>query len=352
LSKLPKTAPQVFATADVLLVVTPGVLLLDLAALAEPLRIANRLAVESHASPPPFALHIVAHEKRTTASLPMEIAGTLPLPKRIIGSAENPTWIMLSGVTTQPVNPIPAAQVRAANAATILWLKMIVAPAIASGHARLLTACSGALIAAQANLLDDRQCTTHHDLTKQLREQHPRARVQENRVFVIDGPIATSAGITAGLDLTLAAIAAHCGPALASAVARDMVVYWRRAGADPQHSPLLAHRNHLHAAVHRAQDAVIANPSGKWTVEILAEHAYVSSRHLRRLFTDNAGIAPLAYVQSVRVALARELIASEELSMEQAATRAGFSSARQLRDAWKSAEKSLAGDAKNVLSFH
>jgi transcriptional regulator GlxA family with amidase domain len=341
LSKLPQTAPQVLATADVFLVVTPGVLLLDLAALAEPLRIANRLAVESGAGAPPFALHIVAHEKRTTASLPMEIAGTLPLPKKISGSAQNPTWIMLSGVTNQPVHTIPAAQLRAANAATIHWLKTIVAPALASGHARLLTVCSGALIAAQANLLDDRQCTTHHDLTEQLRAEHPRARVQENRVFVIDGPIATSAGITAGLDLTLAAIAAHCGPALASAVARDMVVYWRRSGADPQHSPLLAHRNHLHAAVHRAQDAVIANPSGDWTVETLAQHAYVSSRHLRRLFTENAGIAPLAYVQGVRVALARELIASEQLSVEHAATRVGFSSARQLRDAWKAMAKEV-----------
>jgi transcriptional regulator GlxA family with amidase domain len=122
---------------------------------------------------------------------------------------------------------------------------------------------------------------------------------------------------------------------LASAVARDMVVYWRRSGADPQHSPLLAHRNHLHAAVHRAQDAVLSNPSGDWTVETLAEHAFVSSRHLRRLFTDNAGVTPLAYVQSVRVALARELIAAEQISVEHAATRVGFSSARHLRDAWK-----------------
>jgi transcriptional regulator GlxA family with amidase domain len=104
----------------------------------------------------------------------------------------------------------------------------------------------------------------------------------------------------------------------------------------------------LHAAVHRAQDAVITNPRGDWTVESLAQHAYVSSRHLRRLFTDNAGIAPLAYVQRVRSALARELIASEKLSVEQAATRVGFSSARQLRDAWKTVVKGLPGDAKNL----
>ncbi len=326
--------------------VTPGVLLLDLAAMAEPLRIANRLALELGAGHAPFALQIVAHEKRTAASLPMEIAGTLPLPKKLVGSVENPAWVMLSGVTTQPVNAIPAAQSRNANAATIAWLKATVAPALLSGHAKLLTACSGALIAAQADLLDDRQCTTHHDLTATLRAQHPRARVQENRVFVIDGPVATSAGITAGLDLTLAAIAGHCGPLLASAVARDMVVYWRRAGADPQHSPLLAHRNHLHAAVHRAQDAVLANPSDDWTVETLAKHAYVSARHLRRLFTDNAGVAPLAYVQGVRVALARTLIASEKMSMERAAARVGFSSARQLRAALKSVGDDLPREAK------
>jgi transcriptional regulator GlxA family with amidase domain len=102
----------------------------------------------------------------------------------------------------------------------------------------------------------------------------------------------------------------------------------------------------VRAAVHRAQDAVLENPSGNWTVETLAERAFVSSRHLRRLFTDNAGIAPLAYVQGARVALARALIAAEKLGVETAALRVGFTSARHLRNAWNGVAEDLPRDAK------
>jgi transcriptional regulator GlxA family with amidase domain len=332
------------ASIDVTLIITPGVLLLDFAAMAEPLRIANRLASIDGATIAPFTLHIAAPTAETMSSLPLFLAGTEALPPALTGTVEHPAWVMLSGVSSAP--DVPPAQMRAATRLTTQWLKSVVAPALATGAARLWTVCSGALLAAEAGLLDGRQCTTHHELTQTLKAKHPRAHVQENRIYVIDGPIATSAGITAGLDLALAAIAMQCGPVLASRVAREMVVYWRRAGGDPQRSPLLEHRNHLHPAVHRAQDAVLAQPDADWSVAGLADIAFVSVRHLRRLFTDNAGVTPLAYVNSVRVAQARELIAAQRVSVEQAATRVGFSSARQLRDAWKTVASDLPGDLK------
>ncbi len=329
---------------DVTLIITPGVLLLDFAAMAEPLRIANRLARNDGASVAPFRLHVAAPSAETMSSLPLVLGGTEGLPAALTGTVEHPAWVMLSGVATAP--DVPAAQMRTASRLTTHWLKSVVAPALTAGTVRLWTVCSGALLAAEAGLLDGRQCTTHHELTHTLKTKHPRAHVQENRIYVMDGPIATSAGITAGLDLALAAITMHCGPVLASRVARDLVVYWRRAGGDPQRSPLLEHRNHLHPAVHRAQDAVLAQPSASWSVSGLAEVAFVSARHLRRLFTDNAGVTPLAYVNSVRVALARELISAQRVSVEQAATHVGFSSARQLRDAWKTVADDLPGDLK------
>ncbi|KPF67241.1 hypothetical protein IP84_13930 [beta proteobacterium AAP99] len=329
---MPAAAPA----TPVWLVATPGVLLLDLAAMAEPLRLANKFAGAKT-----FELQMAGPAGAIQSSLPVQLAGLGELPGSLGGSRENPAWVVLSGTTSD----VPASQRNAAEGATVDWLKTVVAPALSARTARLWTVCSGALLAARAGLLNGRQCTTHHELVDQLKKNHPAAEVQENRIFVIDGPVATSAGITAGIDLALAAIGERCGQAVASQVARDMVVYWRRAGGDPQLSPLLDHRNHLHPAVHRAQDAILADPTADWDVENMAAAAHVSSRHLRRLFQDNAGLNPLAYVHSVRVGLAKQALA-RGASVEEAASQAGFGSAQQMRRAWKGMESSLPRAAK------
>ncbi|VTR45591.1 transcriptional activator FtrA [Serratia fonticola] len=117
-----------------------------------------------------------------------------------------------------------------------------------------------ALLAAQAGLLDGYHCTTHHAVIDRLRQQAPAALVKENRIFVEDRGVFTSAGITAGIDLALHLVNQYCGADRALEVAREMVVYFRRSGDDPQLSPWLRYRNHLHPAVHRAQDVMAAEP--------------------------------------------------------------------------------------------
>lgn len=311
------------APTPVVVVATPGVLLLDLAGVAEPFRLANQLA-----GAPPFALSIAAPRPRVRSSLPLDLAGLAPLPRRLPRGA----WIVLAGVAERVV----AAAERARDEARVVdWLRDVVAPALVAGDARLWTVCSGAFFAARAGLLDGRACTTHHTLVEQLAAEHPAARVQANRVFVVDGAVATSAGVTAGIDLALFALGMELGPAAALAVARELVVYHRRAGGDPQLAPWLKHRNHLHAAVHRAQDAVFADPAAPWTVAALADVAHVTPRHLARLFHANAGVAPLDYLQQIRVDHASRLLADDALSVEHAAERAGFSSAQHLRRAWR-----------------
>ena len=198
--------------------------------------------------------------------------------------------------------------------------------------------CAGALSAARAGLLDGRQCTTHHALCATLQAIAPKARVLENRLYVIDGPVSCSAGVTAGIDLMLHLVAELAGPQLACAVARDMVVYMRRSGADPQLSPWLAGRNHLHPAVHRVQDAITAAPCKAWTVTRMAELACTSSRHLARLFHEHVGISPLDYLHTLRITVARELLMASSLDMETVAERAGFGSARHLRRIWNKYE--------------
>ena len=167
----------------------------------------------------------------------------------------------------------------------------------------------------------------------------PSAQVLENRVFVEDGPVLTSAGVTTGIDLALYLIESLAGAALAGQVARRLVVYWRRGPQEPQISPWLAHRNHLHPAVHRAQDAITQSmreePSQRWSLQALAQIACVSPRHLSRLFVQHAGLGVAAYQQRLRMALAQELLAQQpHLSQEQLAQACGLASARDFRRLW------------------
>ena len=156
----------------------------------------------------------------------------------------------------------------------------------------------------------------------------------DNRLYVEDGNRYSSAGVTAGTDLMLHLVAQLCGPAVALAVARHLVVYLRRSGSDPQLSPWLEGRNHIHPAVHSAQDAIAANPARAWTLGALAKVASTSPRHLSRLFNEHAGMSLPDYINRLRVSLARELIGNTRLDMERVAEKSGFGSARQLRRAW------------------
>jgi transcriptional regulator GlxA family with amidase domain len=211
----------------------------------------------------------------------------------------------------------------------IEWLRSGVAdPAL------LLCVCSGSVLAARAGLLAGRECTTHHAHIEELRRAEPRARVLDNRIFVEDGRLFTSAGVTAGLDLALHVIGRQLGARVAADVARDLVVYLRRAGTDPALSPWLMHRNHLHPAVHRVQDAVARDPSAAWNAGELSAVACTSSRNLARLFAEHARCSPLDYVQLMRFAFARQLVTQSRLDLERVAAKAGFHSAQHLRRVW------------------
>jgi transcriptional regulator GlxA family with amidase domain len=216
------------------------------------------------------------------------------------------------------------------------WLATSIAPRLAADprgeRTKLLCVCAGSLLAADAGLLHERQCTTHHEMLDDLQRLAPSAQVLANRVHVIDGPVCSSAGVLAGIDLALHLIDAHCGSAIAAAVAQSMVVYQRRGSDDPQLSPLLGGRNHLHAAVHHVQDAVCENPAAPWTLATLAELANVTPRHLARLFALQVGRSPREYVESIRVASAANAIA-RGVAPKQAISAAGFRGDRQWRRA-------------------
>lgn len=305
----------------VFVVVPPRVLLLDVAGPMEVLRKANLEQAAVH-----FSISYVGPSPTVGSSVGIALAGITPLPDHLPDGA----MVVVSGSADTPLGPPPDGETDAADEAAIVdWLRRAVRPGI-----RLVSICSGALLAARAGLLDGHACTTHHAGMADLARLAPAARVLENRLYVEDGERLTSAGITAGVDLMLHIVAEAAGPATALEVARYLVVYLRRGGADPQLSPWLEGRNHIHPAIHRAQDAVAADPARDWPVETLARIAGASPRNLSRLFNAHTGLTVTDYVNRMRIALARELLTGSTLDMERVAERAGFGSTRQFRRAW------------------
>ncbi|MDW5501558.1 DJ-1/PfpI family protein [Pseudomonas lundensis] len=289
----------------------PHVLSLDVSGPAETLRLAGQ-----------FSLHYISPLPQITCSIGMTLSQLQPLPDRL----EDGAILVVPGVSDSQsfFANAPAEQARR-------WLAALL-PDLQQQRITLVCVCSGALLAAQAGLLDGYQCTTHHEVIDRLRQQAPAAQVKENRIFVEDRSVYTSAGITAGIDLALHLINRQCGATRAMEIAREMVVYFRRSGDDPQLSPWLRYRNHLHPAVHRAQDVMAAEPEAEWSVPQVAEKAHVSSRHLARLFRSHVGISVREYHEQLRLAVAQQRL-QQGYGLEKAALAAGFSSGRQLRRA-------------------
>jgi transcriptional regulator GlxA family with amidase domain len=299
---------------DVVFALLPRVVLLDLAGPADAFRNANQKVPDS------YRLRFVAPTDCLQSSVGLHLGDLEPLPAQLPDGA----IVVIAGITG---SSIPLEE--PAIAAVTQWL--------ASGVTRnglLLCVCAGSVIAAAAGLLANRECTTHFEFIQELRRVEPRARVLDNRIFVEDGPVFTSAGVTAGLDLALYVIGQQLGPRVASEVARDLVVYLRRSGTDPALSPWVSHRNHLHPAVHRVQDAVVRDPTASWTARQLSSVACTSTRNLARLFAEHAQCSPLDYVQLIRFAFAKELVTQSKLDLERVAAKSGFRSAQHLRRVW------------------
>ncbi|CAB3854376.1 GlxA family transcriptional regulator [Achromobacter ruhlandii] len=294
-----------------------GIVLLDVAGPAEAFRVANKLC------PDAFAQHFCGPSTEIESGIPgLHLARIQPLPEKLPPEA----LVIVSGVVGKHIRlDEPEARV------IIDWLA---ARHPADGFT-LMTVCAGALFAAAAGLTRQRECTTHHSCLAQLADLDPSARLHDNRIFVEDGNLVSSAGITAGIDLALHMVSRHCGPRVASEVARDMVVYQRRAGTDSALSPWLEHRNHMHPGVHRVQDAVVRNPAAPWSAQSLAEQAHTSPRHLTRLFREHAGCTPMDYLYQIRVALARDMLRETRLNLELVAEKSGFGSAQHLRRVWR-----------------
>ena len=205
---------------------------------------------------------------------------------------------------------------------------------VSAGARRTCSVCTGAFLLASAGLLDGRAATTHWAFCSELARRHPRVRVDPDRIFVRDGHVMTSAGSTAGMDLTLALIEEDHGPEVARTVARWTVMFLQRPGGQSQFSERLALPGPIASPLRQTLDAIVAEPAADHRLARLAERAAVSERHLRRMFADQTGTSPARFVERIRVEAARGQLEGTEAPIETVAASCGFGSSETMRRAF------------------
>jgi transcriptional regulator GlxA family with amidase domain len=196
--------------------------------------------------------------------------------------------------------------------------------------ARIASVCTGALVLAEAGLLDGRRATTHWQFVRNMQRRYPKITVEEDRIFTIDGPIWTSAGMSAGLDLALALVEKDLGAEIARVVAKLLVVYHRRAGGQSQFSTLLdldATSNRVQTAVTYAKEQL----SSPLSFETLPNAAFLSPRQFSRLFREETGQSPARAFERLRVESARLMMEADRFSAEEIARKNGFGNRERMR---------------------
>jgi transcriptional regulator GlxA family with amidase domain len=207
--------------------------------------------------------------------------------------------------------------------------------AAAARSRRVTSVCTGAFLLAEAGLLDGRRVATHWSAVDLLAQRHPAIEVDRDSIFVRDGDVWTSAGVTAGIDLALALVEDDCGRATALEIARWLVVFAKRPGGQAQFSTPLAAQLAERQPIRAAQELARAQPEADLTVEALAEHAHMSVRGFARAFRREVGVTPAAYVETVRVECAVELLQTTAAGAEQIAATCGFGTPETFRRAFR-----------------
>jgi transcriptional regulator GlxA family with amidase domain len=196
---------------------------------------------------------------------------------------------------------------------------------------RVTSVCTGAFLLARAGLLDGRRATTHWAACAALSRSYPTIEVEPDPIFVRDGNVYTSAGVTAGIDLALALVEEDLGPQVALNVARSLVLFVRRSGGQAQFSSGLAGQAASRPGIRELQQWINDHLANDLSVPALAERAFMSERNFSRVFSREVGNAPAAYVEGVRLERARLLLETTELQLEEIARRCGFGTVETLR---------------------
>lgn len=217
-----------------------------------------------------------------------------------------------------------------ADAGILDWLRQR-----ACSTRRVGSVCSGAFVLAAAGVLDGRRATTHWEVCDQMRAFRPEVLLEPDAIFVADPPFYTSAGVTAGIDLCLSMVEADCGPDVALAVARNLVLFMRRPGGQTQYSAGLNVQAAATPRLRKLIADVSADPSVDLTVPVLADRAGMTERTFSRVFQKETGVSPAAFVELARVDRAKALLETSDWPLARVAERAGFGSLAGLHRAFQ-----------------
>jgi transcriptional regulator GlxA family with amidase domain len=296
-----KASPRV-----VVIVVFDGVKLLDAAVPAEVFAEANRFGAN-------YSLEFASVDGRDVTT---SIGARFPVTGSI-SSIDSADIVVVAGGDDLVKRPIDPALVEALKT-------------VPERTRRLASVCTGSFILAQAGLLSGRRATTHWRHTRLLARAYPDIGVEPDAIFVRDGDLFTSAGVSSGIDLALALVEMDYGPELVREVARSLVVYLKRAGGQSQFSVLVEADPPPGSALRVVTDAIAADPGADHSVRKLADRASLSTRQLTRLFQSELGMTPARYVEVVRIDFARGALDAGR-SVAEAARLAGFGSTETLR---------------------
>ena len=202
---------------------------------------------------------------------------------------------------------------------------------IANQSRRVTSVCSGAFLLARAGLLDGRRATTHWRVCDLLASTFPAVTVEPDPIFVRDGNVWTSAGVTAGMDLALALVEDDLGRDVALAIARRLVLFLRRPANQSQFSAPLAAQMAARDGLREAQRYVVEHPDRDCTIAALSDVAVMSERNFARCFTAQVGVTPARYVERIRVETARRLLEDTEHGVDAVAAAAGFGTSETMR---------------------
>jgi transcriptional regulator GlxA family with amidase domain len=252
---------------------------------------------------------------RTTSGLAVVPDGDL----RDEGQADPPDLLIVPG----------GAGARRGDPDLVGWIR-----ACAPRSGRVASVCTGAFLLAEAGLLNGRRVTTHWSQCGALRDQYPAVEVEPDPIFVKDGNVATSAGVTAGIDLALALVEDDLGRDMALAVARHLVVFLRRPGNQAQFSAQLSAQVADRAPLRDVQQWIAEHPAGDLSVEALAERASLSPRHFARAFAAEVGMPPGRYVERTRLEAARRHLEDSAAGIAQTARACGYRTPEAMRRAF------------------
>jgi transcriptional regulator GlxA family with amidase domain len=297
------------------ILVYPGVQSLDLTGPLEVFSAANQVLKASGSTDPGYSLQIVAPSKepiRTSSGL------TIVPDSALADAGERiDTLLVAGGSGRSEVTKDPAL---------LEWIA-----GVSSSARRTTSVCTGAFLLADAGILDGRKATTHWAFAAELQRRHPEVEVDPEPIFVCDGQVWTSAGVTAGMDLALALVEEDLDRDIALTIARHLVLFLRRPGSQSQFSATLVAQQPAREPLREIQRLVLEEVGGEHSVEAMAARAHLSPRHFARAFTAETGVTPARYVERVRLEAARRRLEETGEPIGEIAHACGFGTDETMR---------------------